>query len=100
MGVEFEEENISNQVETQRVSAALSKAKVSRMTGFLIKLGLVKNEKQATYVFVATFVLAVLAALLILNYNNPATPKYTVPEGYKIVTSPGEPITLEPVDQQ
>lgn len=84
-GVEFEE-NFED-FKRRNVSKDVSS---SAMINFLIKQGIVKNEKQANSVFVAIIIISFALTFFILFHYSNSKSESTIPNGYKVVNYPGQ----------
>ena len=67
----------------------------SRIIEWIGNSGIVKNEKQATYVVFVVFILVMIVVVLILFVEGGGASKVEAPSGYTIIETPGEPPRLD-----
>ncbi len=85
MPVEFEEENYNN----PRSRTTLGGTQTSKMTQWIVKRGIVKNEKQANYILWGIVILAI-AAIVFITFFNPFLAQHGLPAGYKLTAEQGQ----------
>ncbi|MEI8061820.1 MAG: hypothetical protein WCG97_00795 [bacterium] len=85
MAVEFEEENYNK----YRSQTLLGGPQTSKMTRWLVKIGIVKNERHANYILWGVFILSIIVIFSIIFFN-PLSAKNGLPSGYKLTAEQGQ----------
>jgi len=81
MSVDFEDENNFEGHAYTRISYSSA---TGRITAWLIKKGLVKNEEQATYVLVIVLILALITTFIVFSSKSYSSAEKINPDEYSI----------------
>lgn len=66
------------------------------MFKWAVKKGIAKNEKQAFTIFACIILLSIVGTIYITAFN-PFNHKQSIPNGYKVINTPGQPPIIVPV---